>query len=156
DGPARRAVDHRRSLGDLELHARPQRELAQITRLLVVDLLDRRQVFPELLAERAIKVGPDEDEDAGREETDDERQRGRVPQREPRAYRRDRNSHPRSRRRTNPTPRTVWSSFTGNGSSILRRSRAVDTSMTLSSRVARAATRHASRVSISRETARPA
>src|SRR5262245_20642038 len=154
-GPARGAIDDRRAFGDLELHARARRELAQIARLLAVDLVDGRQVFLDLLVERSIEAHPDENEDADGEKTDDERQCGRVPQREAGAYRGDGDPHPRSRRRTKPTPRTVWSSFTGNGSSILRRRRAIDTSMTLSSGVARAATRHTSRVSISRETTRP-
>ena len=38
-------------------------------------------------------------------------------------------------RRTNPRPRTVWSSFTGNGSSSFFRIRAIWTSITLSSEV---------------------
>src|SRR5215471_4827563 len=153
--PARGAIDDCWALGDFEMRARSQGELSQLTRLLAVDLLDRRQVFTDLLVERAIEAGSDEEKHTDREGTYDDRQRPGVPQRETSADRRVGDPHPRSRRRTKPTPRTVWSSFTVKGSSILRRRRAIETSMTLSRGVARAATRHTSRVSISRETTRP-
>ena len=60
-----------------------------------------------------------------------------------------------SSRSVKPTPRTVWSSFRSNPSSILRRSRAMCTSMTLSIGVARAVSFHTSRASISRDTTAP-
>src|SRR5712691_4487215 len=56
--------------------------------------------------------------------------------------------------RTNPTPLTVWSSLAWNGSSNLRLSLAMFTSMTLSSGVCRGPSFQTSRAIISRETTR--
>src|SRR5262249_40615576 len=55
---------------------------------------------------------------------------------------------------TKPTPRTVWMSLASKPSSIFRLSRAMCTSITLSSGVARRVSFHTSRASISRETTR--
>src|SRR5207249_10289221 len=55
-------------------------------------------------------------------------------------------------RRTNPTPRTVWMSFGGASWSTFFRSRAMCTSITLSSGVAREGSFQTSRASISRDT----
>ena len=60
-----------------------------------------------------------------------------------------------SSRNAKPTPRTVWISFGEKGSSTFRRKRAMWTSITLSSGVARLGSSHTSRASISRDTTCP-
>ena len=98
---------------------------------------------------------PHEQEDSGREGTDDECQHARIPEGQARAHAPRGEPHSCLPPSMNPTPRRVWRSFFSNGSSIFRRSRATETSITLSSGVARAATCQTSRASISRDTTRP-
>src|SRR5205814_1079087 len=87
-----------------------------------------------------------------RESRDDRGQDAGVPERQARADAARAQHHGGSEPRTNPRPRMVWMSFFAKGSSTLRRTRAMLTSMTLSSGVARAVTCQTSRASISRET----
>src|SRR5262249_36884349 len=130
------------------------RQVAQLPRLLAVDAVDRGELAPELLVQRGIEPGPDEQQNARGEDAYDQRQHARVPQGQARADT-EGTGHHCARPSEKPTPRTVCSSFFSNGSSILRRSRATVTSMTLSSGVARAVTCQTSLASISRETTRP-
>ena len=55
-------------------------------------------------------------------------------------------------RTMNPTPRIVWMSLVGNSASSFRRSRAMCTSITLSSGVVRAVSFQTSRASVPRDT----
>jgi hypothetical protein len=106
--PARRLVQDRSPLGDLEEHeTHPVGQLPQITGLLLIDLLDGGEVGPDLLVQRAIEPSSHEEEDTGREDADDERQRTRVPQGEACTDTGGEDPHGPSRRRTKPTPRTV-------------------------------------------------
>src|SRR5262245_54799446 len=154
--PAGRFVQDGATFRDLEKrNAHAMGKLAKISRLFLVDPLDGRQVTFELPIQSANQDGLHEHENAAREHTDHQRKDGRVPQGEPDAKRRHADAHGRSSRRTNPTPRTVWSIFVSNGSSTFRRRRAMVTSITLSRGVARAVTRHTSRASISLDTTWP-
>ena len=120
-----------------------------------IHLLDRREVLAEFCIEPALPRALTKSRLARRTNADDEREHASAPERESRPDGEPADSHPCLPPSMNPTPRTVCSSFFSNGSSILRRSRAIVTSMTLSSGVARAVTRHTSRASISRDTTRP-
>src|SRR5262249_28262401 len=133
----------------------PTTQLPEITGLLAIDVLDGREVVVDLLVQGSIETHLHEHKDPHRERADHHGQHCRVPQGEPGPQAQAAHPHPRSARRTKPTPRTVWSSLGSNGSSIFRRSRAMVTSITLSSGVARAVTRHTSRASISLDTTWP-
>src|SRR6185295_16001207 len=98
-----------------------------------------------------IEPALDEQQNARGEDANDQRQRARIPERQACADAQEAGLHC-GRPSEKPTPRTVCSSFFSNGSSILRRSRATVTSITLSRGVARAVTCHTSLASISRET----
>src|SRR5262249_28975309 len=105
--PAGRPVDHGGPFGDLEAGSHAKGELSKIAGLLAIDLVDGRQIRADLVVERAIRTGPDKEEDTHCENTDHEREAPSVPEGQagPHAQRAD--PHPRSRRRTKPTPRTV-------------------------------------------------
>src|SRR5262249_19014900 len=144
------------AVGDeLEQHdARLGSQVADLLRLVLVDPVDGRQRAEQLAIDACEEARPDEDEDSRGGDAHDERQHGRVPEREARPDA-QLQAHSRAAPRTNPMPRTVCRSFLSKGSSILRRSRAIVTSMTLSRGVARAATCHTELASMSRETVRP-
>src|SRR5262249_47387939 len=143
-------------LGDLEERDPGARlELEQISRVLAIHLLDTAELTVQLAVELAVEPCRHEEPHARRERADDHREHAGVPQRQARTYTRRAPSHARLSPRANPTPRTVWRSFFSNGSSIFRRSRAIVTSITLSSGVARPLTFHTSRASISRDATYP-
>src|SRR6185312_16893173 len=127
----------------------------QILRFLAIDLTDGRDLSVELRVQAGVEASLDKKQNACGKNTYDQRQHAGVPEREPRAYAWLAESHPCLPLRRYPRPRTVCSSFLSYGSSILRRSRAIVTSMTLSSGVALAVACHTSRASISRDTTRP-
>src|SRR5262245_4093154 len=126
-------------------------QILQFIRLLAINPADGRDLAAELLVQPGVEARPDEQQNARGKNADDEREHARVPQRQPRAYGQRADSHSCPPPSMYPTPRTVCSSFLSYGSSILRRSRAIVTSMTLSSGVARAIACHTSRVNISRD-----
>jgi hypothetical protein len=105
--PAGRPVDHGGPFGDLEAGSHAKSQLSKIAGLLAIDPVDGRQIRADLVVERAIQAGPDEEEDTHCENANHERQDPSVPEGQagPHAQRAD--PHARSRLRTNPTPRTV-------------------------------------------------
>src|SRR5262249_33681023 len=130
-------------------------EIRQLLGLLAVDPLHGRQLARQLPVQVLDETRPHEEEDGGREGTDDERQDAGMPERQARPDAARDEPHAGGPPRMKPTPRRVWRSFFSNGSSTFRRSRATVTSITLSSGVARAVTCHTSWASISRDTTRP-
>src|SRR3989442_313252 len=129
--------------------------MGQLPGLLAVDPFAGGQLSAQLQVQVVREPRPHEKEDSGREGTDDECQHARIPEGQARAHATRGEPHPCLPPSMNPTPRRVWSSFFSNGSSIFRRSRAIETSITLSSGVARAATCHTSRASISLDAIAP-
>src|SRR5262249_35998249 len=127
----------------------------QLVRLLAIYPADRRDLSVQLRVQCRVEARLDEKQNAYGKNANDERQRSGVPEREPRAHAWETDPHPSPPPSMYPTPRTVCSSFLSCGSSILRRSRATVTSMTLSSGVARAVACHTSRANISRDTTVP-
>src|SRR5262249_5913852 len=126
--------------GQLEQHdARFGSQVVYLVGLVLIDPVDRRERAAQLAADSRAKALPDDKQDACGENAHDQGQHGRVLESEARPNGQARN-HSRAAPSTNPMPRTVCRSFLSKGSSILRRSRAIVTSMTLSSGVARAAT----------------
>src|SRR5262249_31055580 len=130
-------------------------DVAQLPGLLAVHALDLRELAPELPVELVVEAELHEQDDTRGEYAHDQRQHERVPRRQARAHAERQRPHACRVPSTKPTPRTVCRSLRSKGSSILRRSRAMVTSMTLSSGVARAFTCQTSEASISRETTRP-
>src|SRR5262249_15098010 len=130
-------------------------EILQLPGFLPVDPVHRGQLARQLLVQVVEEAGPHEEEDARRKGPDDGRQHRGMPERQARAHAEGGEPHSCASPSMNPTPRRVCRSFFSKGSSILRRSRATVTSITLSSGVARAVTCHTSRASISRDTTRP-
>src|SRR4029077_9604032 len=125
-----------------ERDPRLRRELLDLLRLVVVDPVDGRERAAQLAVDPREEALADEEQYSRGENADDQRQHPRVPQGEARPHAERRRAHSRLSPSTNPMPRIVCSSFFSNGSSILRRSRTIVTSMTLSSGVARAVTCH--------------
>src|SRR5437899_4057754 len=121
-------------------------------RVLAVGPLDGGDVAVQARIELLQQPCADQEEDGRRERADDQGEHRRVPERETRTNASRPQRHRGKGPSKNPTPRMVWISFVGKGSSTLRRTRAMVTSMTLSSGVARAVTCQTSRASISRET----
>src|SRR5256886_1267135 len=121
-------------------------------RVLAVGPLDGGDVAVQARIELLQQPCADQEEDGRRERADDQGEYRRVPERETRTNASRPQRHRGKGPSKNPTPRMVWISFVGKGSSTLRRTRAMVTSITLSSGVARAVTCQTSRASISRET----
>src|SRR5262249_27587739 len=112
----------------------------------------------EIVMQAPIQLGretpPQKEEHPTGVEDQHHGERPGIPQGEPYAYT-ARTPHPfhgSPSRRTKPTPRTVWMSLMGKSWSTFFRRRAMWTSITLSSGVAREGSFHTSRVSISRDT----
>src|SRR4051812_25031023 len=127
-------------------------QIRQFVRLLAINPADGRDLSLQLRIQSSVEALVDEMQNASGKNADDERQHAGVPERKPRAHARRADLHPCPPPSMYPTPRTVCSSFLSYGSSILRRRRAMVTSMTLSRGVARAVACHTSRTSISRDT----
>src|SRR5207245_10452908 len=105
--PAGRPVDHGGPCADLEADSHAEGELSKIAGLLAIDPVDGRQIRANLVVERAIQAGPDEEEDTPFENANHERQDPSVPEGQAGSHAQRADPHPRSRLRTNPTPRTV-------------------------------------------------
>src|SRR5262249_59362081 len=119
--PAGRLVPRRASLRHLKARAaHPTTQLSQVPGLLAIDMLDRREVIVDLLVQRPIESRLHEDEDPSREHADHDGEHRRMPQGETRCETRAGEHHLASLRRTNPPPRTVWSSFGSDGPSTFR------------------------------------
>src|SRR5262245_15600103 len=138
-----------------QCHAPVGGQILQFIGLLAINPADGRDLPAELLVQTGVEARGDEKQNACGKDADNEREHARVPERQPRAHARRMDSHSSPPPSMYPTPRTVCSSFLSYGSSILRRSRAIVTSMTLSSGVARAAACHTSRANNSRDTTVP-
>src|SRR5262245_14849814 len=130
-------------------------QILQFLRFLAMNLPDGRNLLPELRVQPGVEARRDEKKNARGKDAYDKRQHASVPECKPRAHAWRAESHLCLSLRMYPRPRTVCSSFLSYGSSILRRSRAIVTSITLSSGVALAVACHTSRASISRDTTFP-
>src|SRR5262249_10203266 len=131
------------ALLDLEQREPPVgRQIPEFVRLLPIDLGDGCELSAELRMQAGVKAVLDEVENARGEDADDERQHTGVPEREPRAHAWRMKLHSCSPPNMNPTPRTVCSSFFSEGSSSLRRTRALVTTTTLSKHAAPAVACH--------------
>src|SRR5262245_29971149 len=117
-------------------------------------LLRHLKIITKLSVEFGGEALSQEYPDACRIKGQYSRQRSGIPEREPRpnAMREIPSSHRPPSCRMKPTPRTVWMSLAGKSWSTFFRKRAICTSITLSSGVARDVSFHTSRASISLET----
>src|SRR5262245_17286044 len=132
-----------------------RRQILQFVGFFAINFADGRGFLAELRVQGGVEARRDEKQNPRGKYADDECQHARVPERQSRAHARRMDSHTSPPPSMYPTPRTVCSSFLSYGSSILRRNRAIVTSMTLSSGVARAVACHTSRANISRDTTAP-
>src|SRR5262245_20801642 len=105
--PAGSAIDYGRPFSDLEVGAHAKGELSEITGLLAIDLVDRHEVVADLVVEGAIQTSPDEEKDASCKDANHQREDACVPKGQAGPDTQPADPHPRSRRSTNPTPRTV-------------------------------------------------
>src|SRR5262249_40610686 len=133
-------------------NARVYGQLRRFCRIVLIGALNGGHISPKLLVHVGAEQDVDEVVDAIRKRAHDERQYGGVPEGEACSNARERRLHPTASPNTNPIPRTVCRILRSYGSSILRRSRATMTSITLSSGVARGPAFQTSRANISLDT----
>src|SRR5262249_40109466 len=112
------------------------------------------KVVVQLIVELLEELVADGDEGRGRVDNEHQEQQHAVPGGQPHANRRGGHQGSPSFK-TNPTPRTVWMRRAAPSASTFLRRRAIWTSITLSSGVARRGSFHTSRASISRDTKWP-
>src|SRR5262245_22549885 len=86
-------------------------KVLQFVRLVAINPVDGREFAAELGVQTGVEVLPHEKQEACRQNADNKRQHAGVPKRKPRAHAQWCNSHSCASPRTNPTPRTVCSSF---------------------------------------------